>query len=200
MIRVNDETISKIGVTRRRLNNGLLQIICRKELSLQFKLFGQLLDRWCAGKKVTFMPIMHGAGYTWQRLMRYISEESRHRERVVVAQSYGDGQTQVPVKVYDDWVIPEKDITNRHLVLIDDILDSGDTAGEVIRIMQKHQPASIQCFFMVRKDRPRSTPVQPSWVMFDIDDCWIVGAGLDDCGKFRHLPYIAEKPRHLGID
>jgi hypothetical protein len=106
LLRVNDQTISKIGAGRRTLSNGLLQIIARQELHDQFRLYSLILDRWCRDKPVTFMPILHGAVFTWQWLMRRISQHSEHRERAIVAQSYGDGQTAVPVKLYHDWIIP----------------------------------------------------------------------------------------------
>jgi len=198
MKRVNDETISKLGCHRRKLQNGLLQVVSRSELSEQFKLFGGMVDRWARNKHVTFIPLMHGAGYTWQRLMAGMSEESQHIERVLVAQSYGDGQIAETVKIHGDWLVPKMDITGRDIVFIDDILDSGRTIRAAIEFVTRFKPRSIETFFMLRKECDRidyDAFFEPTWVMFDIDDCWIVGAGLDDCGKFRHLRYIAEKPK-----
>lgn len=196
LTRVNQETISKLGCRRRPLENGLLQHISKDELRDQFKLFGGLLNAWARDKDVTFMPLMHGAGYAWQRLMPCMSADSRHEERVIVAQSYGDRQDQEMVRIYMDWINPAKDITNRHVVLIDDVLDSGYTMAEAVRRINLYNPAGVWPFFMLRKDRPRNVLVEPKWVMFDVDDCWLVGAGLDDAGKVRHLPYVAEKPRN----
>ncbi len=195
MLRVDDHTISKVGSKRRRLPNGLLQIIERAELAGQFKLYGTILDRWSRGRPVTFVPIMHGAGYTWQRLMGHMAEGSQHIERVIVAQSYGDGQIAVPVRIYGDWIIPDRDIRDRDIVLIDDILDSGVTMATAIEFVERYQPRSIHTLFLLRKDRRQEAHIDPTWVMFDIDDCWVVGAGLDDGGKFRHLRYLAEKPK-----
>jgi hypothetical protein len=85
MIRINDETISKAGCRRRKLQNGLLQMVSRKELSEQLKLFGGMVDRWARNKQVTFIPLMHGAGYTWQRLMAGMSKESQHIGEILTA-------------------------------------------------------------------------------------------------------------------
>ena len=196
MNKINVTTITKIGCLRRKLRNGLGLIISKDELSSQFNLYGALVDRWARDRNVTFMPIMHGAGYAWQRLMAKMSEDSRHLERVLVAQSYGEGQIAQPVKIYGDWLVPAADITGRDIVLVDDILDSGNTMQAAINYLKPFEPASIQTFFMLRKNSQREALfVNPTWVMFDIDDCWIVGAGLDHCGKFRHLRYVAEVPQ-----
>lgn len=194
----NEETISKVGSPRRKLTNGLLQIISRGELASQFKLFGGMLDRWSRNHTVTFMPIMHGAGYTWQRLMAQMDQDSSHFERILVAQSYLDGQTAEPVKIHADWIVPSRDITGRDIVLIDDVFDSGDTMNAAVEHVSRYSPRSISSFFMIRKCRSNQRLLTPAWVMFEVDDVWIVGAGLDDGGKFRHLRYIAEKPRSLG--
>jgi hypothetical protein len=50
-----------------------------------------------------------------------------------------------------------------------------------------------------RKSCEREVFGEPTWVKLDIDDCWAVGPGLDDCGEFRDLCDIAEKPKHLRV-
>ena len=67
-------------------------------------------------------------------------------------------------------------------------LDSLDPAREVIPV-----GGSREALFSIAQ-----AVLDPTWVMFEVDDVWIVGGGLDDGGKFRHLRYIAEKPRSLG--
>ncbi|MCO6435846.1 MAG: hypothetical protein J5J06_02020 [Phycisphaerae bacterium] len=197
MIDLSEHTVSKIGVAARPLANGLREIVSAAELAEQFQRFGAMVERWRREKEVTFLPVMHGAAYCWQQLMRHIDEASTHRERVIVAQSYGDGQRPLGAKVYLDWIVPERDVRGRHVLIIEDILDSGATVAEVIRRIEPLGPASIKTFFMIRKqrERPRDFPVD--WVMFDIDDVWIVGAGLDHNGRYRHVPYVAEVPQGL---
>ena len=171
------------------------QLIGPEELADRIRLYGAKLDRLARTSDVTFLPVMHGAGWVFQHLMEHISPESTHRERWIVAQSYGDGREARPVRIYADWLQPEKNVAGRHVVVIDDVLDTGLTIDAVVKFIEQFAPASVRTFFMLRKDCPRRRPCEPDYVMFDVPDVWLVGAGLDHEGKFRHLPYVAELPR-----
>jgi hypoxanthine phosphoribosyltransferase len=194
--RDSDTIVKKSGLKGRMLGSGFRQIVTRKELHEQSKHYGRRLDRWMRDRPVTLMPILHGAAWIWQQIVDEISDDSPHTERAIIAQSYGDGQAALPVEIHMQWIVPERDITDRDMVLIDDILDTGETMAAAIRAIEAHQPRSIQTLFMIAKRRERTSVVPATWVMFEIDDVWIVGAGLDDGGKYRHLRYIAERPRN----
>lgn len=168
------------------------QIIEPEELARRTREYGARLDRFARRRDVTFLPVMHGAGWIFQRLMCHIDPASPHRERIIVTQSYGDGQVSRPVRVHADWIVPGEDIEGRHVVIIDDVLDTGQTIREVVRFVERHGPASVRTFFMLRKERRRDVPCEPDYVMFDVPDVWLVGAGLDHEGRYRHLPYVAE--------
>lgn len=188
-------TISKVGHRGKRLENGLQELIKRSELHRQAQLFGGLVNSWIREKgDVTIVPILHGAGWISQRIQREIAPTSTHEERAIVAQSYGDATAARPVTIHMQWIDPKRHIEGKHILLIDDIFDSGATMTEAVRAIGRFEPASIEIFFMLRKVRGMQEPLAPRWVMFDIDDVWVVGAGLDDAGKYRHLPYIAERP------
>ena len=191
----NEDTFIVPDDVRYGRRNGMPILIPRPKLHELSKLFGKSLSKWCTDRPVTLMPLMHGAGWISQRIVREFSEASPHAERVLVAQSYGDGQESTPVKIHAQWIVPERDIEDRHVVLIDDIFDSGDTMAAAIEYVERFDPASVETFFMLKKRRSNQKRLRPKWVMAEIPDVWVVGAGLDDGGKYRHLPYIAEKPR-----
>lgn len=86
-------------------------------------------------------------------------------------------------------------LTGTHVVIVDDILDSGQTLELVRSIVGEQKPASVRACVMLRKDVPRAAPTPADqlaeYVGFDIPDEFVVGCGLDYNGYFRNYPDIA---------
>jgi len=86
-------------------------------------------------------------------------------------------------------------LEGKHILVVDDILDSGRTLGLVRRLIQEQNPASIRICVLLRKvfadGMPREEEVEVEYVGFDIPDAFVVGYGLDYDGYFRNYPEIA---------
>jgi len=80
-------------------------------------------------------------------------------------------------------------VTDRHVLLVEDILDSGDTLVYLKRMLEARRPATLKTCALTRKP-DRLPDVQLDYVGFDIPDRWVVGYGLDFNDHFRTLPYI----------
>jgi len=85
--------------------------------------------------------------------------------------------------------LPEN-LAGRHVVIVDDILDSGRTLGLLRSAIAEQQPASLRICVLLRKERPRDVAVEVDLVGFDIPDLFVVGYGLDYDGHYRNLPDI----------
>ncbi len=83
------------------------------------------------------------------------------------------------------------DITNRDVLLIDDIFDTGNTLSEVIDLMGELGPASLKSAVLLCKSGKQQVNWRPDFVAFDIPDEFVVGYGLDYNDEFRNLPYLA---------
>jgi hypoxanthine phosphoribosyltransferase len=81
-------------------------------------------------------------------------------------------------------------VTDRHVVLVEDIVDSGDTLAYLKRMLEARAPASLKICALTRKLDRLTTDVRLDYVGFDIPDRWVVGYGLDYGDQFRTLPYI----------
>ena len=91
------------------------------------------------------------------------------------------------------------DIRGRHVLLIDDILDSGGTIKLVAPMIESLGPASVKTCVLLRKDRPTAREVQVDYVGFEIPDEFVVGYGLDYNDYYRNLPDIVTlKPDVIG--
>ena len=82
------------------------------------------------------------------------------------------------------------DVRGRHLLLVDDILDSGGTLRLVTALLRDLGPASVRTCVLLRKPRPESADVHPDYVGFEIPDEFVVGYGLDYNNYYRNLPDI----------
>ena len=82
-------------------------------------------------------------------------------------------------------------IEDRHVLIVEDIVDSGHTLSYLYRILKGRKPASLRTCVLLKKDRD-SLDVPIHYLGFEIPDVWVVGYGLDFADSFRTLPYIAE--------
>lgn len=81
-------------------------------------------------------------------------------------------------------------IAGRHVLLVEDIVDSGETLAYLWRMLEARRPASLKICALTRKPDRLTSEVRLDYVGFDIPDAWVVGYGLDYDNKFRTLPYI----------
>jgi len=82
------------------------------------------------------------------------------------------------------------DIRGRHVVIVDDVVNSGDTLAYLVKVLQIREPASLRTCVLVRKRGHANTAVRLDYVGFEIPDRWVVGYGLDYDNKYRTFPYI----------
>jgi len=114
-----------------------------------------------------------------------------HTVDFMALSSYGKTTTSGAVRILMDLREP---IEGRHVVIVEDILDTGHTLSYLYHILKGRNPASIHTCVLVRKKR-ESMEVPLDYLGFDIPDVWVVGYGLDFADKYRTLPYIAELKR-----
>jgi hypoxanthine phosphoribosyltransferase len=82
------------------------------------------------------------------------------------------------------------EIAGKHVLLVEDIVDSGETLAYLVRMLEARRPASLKICALTRKPDRQSPNVRLEYVGFDIPDRWVVGYGLDFDNKLRTLPYI----------
>ncbi len=105
------------------------------------------------------------------------------------AASYGDRMTSSGTVrlVYD----PGTDLAGKHILLVEDIIDSGRTLDRITTLMAARQPQSLDICALLRKPGPSKLTYPVRFLGFDAPDEFLVGYGLDHAENFRHLPYIA---------
>ncbi len=141
-----------------------------------------------AEAEIVIIPILTGALVLAADLIREMPV--RLSLRVVAVSSYpGASITSKGAKIRGE--LP-KDLAGKHVLVIDDILDSGQTIGLVKELIQEHKPASLRTCVLLRKpESARVRAVDVEYVGFDIPNEFVVGYGLDFGGFYRNYPQIA---------
>jgi hypoxanthine phosphoribosyltransferase len=83
------------------------------------------------------------------------------------------------------------DVAGRHILIVEDIVDTGYTLSYLQRIFKARSPASLKTCVLLSKPSRREVDVAVDYLGFEIPDVWVVGYGLDFADRFRTLPYIA---------
>jgi hypoxanthine phosphoribosyltransferase len=139
-----------------------------------------------AAAEVTIVPILTGALVFCADLIRHIP---MHMQIGLLTVSSYPGAS---IRTQGSQVIGRQigDLTGRHVLVLDDILDSGGTLKLVLPILRDAGAASVKCCVLLRKDRPAAREVDVDYLGFDIPDEFVVGYGLDFNNYYRNLPDI----------
>jgi hypoxanthine phosphoribosyltransferase len=136
--------------------------------------------------EITIVPILTGAMIFCGDLIRQIPIQLRIG--LLAVSSYPGAS----IRTQGSQVLSQQlgDIRGRHVLLIDDILDSGGTVKLVVPILRELGAATVKTCVLLRKDRPSAREVQVDYVGFEIPDEFVVGYGLDYNNYYRNLPDI----------
>jgi len=145
------------------------------------------LMRDYAGRDLTVVCILQGGLILMADLLRRVQLPLRI-ETISVASYHGGTESTGTVTFLQNRL---PDLNGRHVLLLDDILDSGRTLHAIrARLMEECAPASVRICVLLRKKKQRTCVVEADYVGFDIEDEFVVGYGLDYDGRYRNLPYI----------
>jgi hypoxanthine phosphoribosyltransferase len=140
-----------------------------------------------AGKDLTVVAVMHGSIIFMADLLRRIPIPLQID--AVRVSSYGKSMVSSGKVDFLEKDLPR--VAGRHVLLLDDILDSGRTLAAIRqRILEEANPASIKICVLLNKDVKRAADVHVDYVGFDIGDEFVVGYGLDYAEQYRNLPCI----------
>ena len=138
------------------------------------------------GKEIMLISVLRGSFVFMADLCRAIDLPCTLDFMAV--SSYGKGtKSSGQVQITKDL---SEDITDRHIIVVEDILDSGNTLSYLLKILENRHPASIRLCTLLDKPDRRVKPVEVHYSGFTIPDAFVVGYGLDFDQHYRQLPYI----------
>lgn len=161
-------------------------LISQEDVEKRIKELGAQISEDYEGKELTVICILKGSLYYASELTKNISVPVFME--FMRCQSYGSGTVSSgDVKVTVDTC---SDIKGKHVLVVEDIIDSGNTLSRLVKLLKEREPASLALTTLLDKPERRETAVDVDYIGFTIPDAFVVGYGLDYDEKYRNLPYI----------
>jgi hypoxanthine phosphoribosyltransferase len=151
------------------------------------------IDADYAGRELLLVGVLKGAVMVMADLARAMRLPVQMDWMAV--SSYGSGtRSSGVVRILKDL---DCDITGRHVLLVEDIVDSGLTLSWLVQNLRSREPASLQVCVLLRKPSAAAMPIEVGYTGFDIDDSFVIGYGLDYAERYRNLPFVGTLAQHV---
>ena len=162
-------------------------LIPEDKLQSRIAELGGEISRDYQGEELLLICILRGGVMFLTDLMRHITIP--HTIDFMAISSYGAGarKSSGTVRITMDL---STDIRSRHVILVEDIVDSGRTIASVIEMLETRHPKSLRICTLLDKAARREVPVALDYIGFDIEDKFVFGYGLDLDEYYRNLPFI----------
>jgi hypoxanthine phosphoribosyltransferase len=161
-------------------------LVSEKQIADKVAALAEQIDRDYAGREVVLVGVLKGAVMVMADLARALSVPTSMEFMAVT--SYGSSTSSSGVvRILKDL---DRDITGCHVLVVEDIIDSGLTLSWLLRNIRSRQPASVEVVALLRKPEAAQVDVPVTYMGFDIPSVFVVGYGLDYAQRYRGLPYV----------
>ena len=176
-----------MGVQRNTQENAMLELLLSREaIAVRVKELAIQISRDYAGADLLLVGVLKGAFVFLADLIRAL--EIPVQVEFVRLASYGKGATSAgQVRVLMDL---EVSIAGRHVLIVEDILDTGLTLGFLLERLKARQPASLKLCVLLNKHVRRAQEVIPDYRGFNVPADFVVGYGIDYAERYRFLPAV----------
>ncbi len=175
--------------TMEAFNKKIKQVIITKEeIAKEVKKAGEEIDKLYDGNPILLVGILKGSFVFLSDICRAVTVPCE--VAFMCAKSYYNStSTAGVVNITMDLDI---DISGHHVVIVEDIVDSGRTLTDITKVLRARNPLSLHVVTLLDKPSRRQVPFKADLSLFTIPDLFVIGYGLDCAEKYRNLPYIAE--------
>ncbi len=160
-------------------------LISREDLEEKVSEVGRRITEDFCGKDPIFVGVLKGCFIFMADLMRHV--DIKCSMDFMAVSSYSGTSSTGAVKINKDL---SQDIEGRHVIIVEDILDSGVTLSYLKKYLLGRRPASITIVTLMDKPSRRKADVYADYSCFEVPDAFVVGYGLDYNEHYRNLPYI----------
>ena len=162
-------------------------LVQQDELAHRVKVLGEEISRDYAGRDLILIGVLKGAVFFLADLMRHLDMHCEVDFMAVA--SYGSStESSGVVRILKDLDAP---LEGRHVLIVEDIVDSGLTLQYLMRTLEARGPASLEVCALLTKPERRRVETPARYVGFEIPDKFAIGYGLDHAERHRNLPFVA---------
>lgn len=174
--------------SKKDLYDGIKKILINEnQIAEEIKKAGKYIDDIYDGRPILLVSILKGSFVFMADLARAVSVPCEIG--FMCAKSYYNGtQSSGIVNITMDL---DKDVKNYHLVIVEDIIDTGRTLNDVVKLLKARNPISLTVVTLLDKPERRVVDFKADYALFTIPDEFVIGYGLDFGEFYRNLPYIA---------
>jgi hypoxanthine phosphoribosyltransferase len=168
-------------------------LITEEELQSRIRELAARIDADYAGKDLLLVGVLKGAVMVMADIARALRLPVEMDWMAV--SSYGAGtKSSGVVRVLKDL---DTDIAGRHVLVVEDIIDSGLTLSWLLQNLKSRDPASVEVCALLRKPEAVKVPIDVRYIGFDIPNEFVIGYGLDYAERYRNLPFIGTLAPHV---
>ncbi|HFR3428874.1 TPA: hypoxanthine phosphoribosyltransferase [Streptococcus suis] len=161
-------------------------LVSEEEIVAKCKELGQILATDYADKNPILVGILKGSIPFMAELMKHIDAHVE-TDYMVVSSYHGGTESCGTVKIIKDL---DNSVAGRHIIFVEDIIDTGRTLKELKELFALRQAASIKIATLLDKPEGRVVEIEPDYTCFTIPNEFVVGFGLDYDENYRNLPYV----------
>ena len=162
-------------------------LLSEEQIQSRIEELAKIINKDYVGKKITVLCLLKGGIMFMTDLVKRI--DIPMKMEFMVVSSYGDDtKSSGIVKTLKDL---DQSIENEHVLIVEDIIDSGRTLSYIVGILNSRNPASIKICTLLDKPQQRESEVAVDYVGFTIPNEFVIGYGLDYEQYYRNLPYVA---------
>jgi len=169
------------------LSTAIQEVVFTSE-QIQFRIaeIGAAITRDYRDRSPVFVGVLKGVLFFMADLLRQVPLPLEV-DFLAVSNYSPETRDQGLVRLVKDLDIP---LTGRHVIFVEDVIDTGLTLNYLLRILRSQHPASLEVCVLFNKDRHRLIDIPIKYKGFDLPDKFVVGYGLDHREKFRNLPFV----------
>ena len=163
-------------------------VISAEEIQGKIAQLAKEIDADYAGRELLLVGVLKGACMVMADLSRALTSTIVTMDFMAVSSYGGATSSSGVVRIMKDL---DRDIAGRHVLLVEDIIDSGLTLSWLLRNLRSRGPASVEVCALLRKPESAQVDVPVKYMGFDLPNVFVVGYGLDYNERFRNLPCVA---------
>lgn len=173
--------------TIERVSDATIEVVFDGEqIAARVRELGREITEYYPTGELLVLGLLKGSFMFMADLVRHV--ERPHQLEFMVAASYGKSKTSSGhVRLLYD---PQTVLEGKHVLLVEDIIDSGTTLNRLVRLLETRDPTSLDICTLLHKRRAEPLRLEPRFVGFDAPSDFLVGYGLDYGENYRHLPHI----------